>query len=306
MNSREYGLFTKFGTESFKMLFKLAGEGPSNKEPIWVYPYGPDDPALTIRNNYFQSFASQGDFAFTRSLVVDFLCIDGLPIDQSPLYQGEVSSESVFINRDLRLSGTVVKKGDPFRGGVPYIPTLTARTGYMMYKYFDSVGAGMVSGTVDFQFIRYGEVLLNYAEATYELTNSITDADLNLSINLLRDRAGVAHLTNGFVADHNLNMQREIRRERRVELALEGFRYDDLLRWKIAEVELPKPLLGVKFINGEYGNVSASNLNLTPEGYIIVEPASQRSFDASKHYLWPLPLNQLAMNPNLTQNPNWK
>jgi hypothetical protein len=86
-------------------------------------------------------------------------------------------------------------------------------------------------------------------------------------------------------------------------LAQEGFRYWDLIRWKTAEVELPKPVLGNYFFKDEFGTAAA--VNLTPENYILVQAASFRKFDPSRDYLWPLPINEIALNPSLTQNPNW-
>jgi hypothetical protein len=145
---------------------------------------------------------------------------------------------------------------------------------------------------------------LIYAEATYELEGGISDADLNLSINLLRQRASVAmpKLTNTFVATNGLDMRTEIRRERRVELALEGFRYWDLIRWKIAETELPKDVLGSYFFP-EFGTSVIPLLNA--QNFIIAQKSTVRQFNASRDYLWPFPINELALNPNLKQNPNW-
>jgi hypothetical protein len=87
---------------------------------------------------------------------------------------------------------------------------------------------------------------------------------------------------------------------------MEGFLYDDLLRWKTAEVELPKPLLGVRVFAAEYPGVDPSTVNMTADSILIAEPESKRSFDVTKNYLWPLPLNQVALNPQLEQNPNWQ
>jgi hypothetical protein len=98
-------------------------------------------------------------------------------------------------------------------------------------------------------------------------------------------------------------MRDEIRRERRVELAQEGHRYWDIIRWKIAETELPKPVLGNFFFKTEFG--TATTVNLTPDNFILVTPASFRKFDPAKDYLWPLPLNEISLNPNLKQNPGW-
>ncbi len=308
MNSNEYKLFDKFGPESYKQLFKIAGEGPGNKEAIWVFPYGVDYDFEVLRT-YFGASNVDGYAGITKSLVDDFLCTDGLPIEKSPLFKGWQDASSEFINRDLRLNGTIVKKGDSYTDRKPYIPSLQSITGYTINKYFDVREKNgvleRVNYYIDMILIRYAEVLLNYAEATYELNNSISDADLNISINLLRTRAGVTHLSNSFVAANGLNMQKEIRRERRVELGMEGFRYDDLLRWKTAEIELPKAVLGAKIFKAEYPGVDPTKFNMTTDGFIIAELASKRSFDQAKMYLWPLPLNQLALNNKLVQNPNW-
>jgi hypothetical protein len=101
-------------------------------------------------------------------------------------------------------------------------------------------------------------------------------------------------------------MRDEIRRERTVELALEGFRYDDLIRWKTAEKLLPTDLLGAKYTEADWPNTSASNLNLNADNVLIVEPASTRSFDPARNYLYPIPFNEITLSGgNVVQNPNW-
>jgi hypothetical protein len=306
MQSGEYQLFTAYGDSSYKRLFKQDGEDPAtNKEAIWVWLYGPDNQSAKqqIRLNNYSAKTAQGEYAISRSLVNSYLCTDGLPIDQSPLYKGETKAYSEFENRDPRLNGTVIKKGDIYgQASTPFIPNLNAPSGYFITKYYDE---DQGSGPVNVMIIRYAEVLLNYAEATYELDDAISDADLDMSINLLRDRVNMPHLTNAFVTAHGLNMRSEIRRERRVELGMEGFRYDDLLRWKTAELELPKATEGVRLFAAEYPGVDPATVNMTADSIVIVEPASKRHFDASKQYLWPLPVDQLALNPNLKQNPGW-
>lgn len=306
MQSGEYQLFNKFGTDSYRQLFKTAGEGPQNKEAIWVWMYGPTNADTKVRTTNYPEQVIQGNYSVTRSLVDAYLSVDGLPIEKSPLYQGQVDASSEFIDRDPRLNGTVIKKGDIYNYGAPYVPGLIAPTGYHITKYYDvNIPAKNLIGTIDLMVIRYAEVLLNYAEATYELAESVSDADLDMSINLLRDRAGMPHLANAFVSSNGLNMRDEIRRERRVELGMEGFRYDDLLRWKTAETELPKEVLGVKLFPAEYPGVDPAVVNLNSDGFVIVEPDSKRNFDPAKNYLWPLPVSQIALNPNLAQNPNW-
>lgn len=307
MQSDEYSLFDAFGSsDSYTQLFKLAGEGPDNHEAIWVWLYGPTNADTKINPTNYPAQVIQGTISISRSLVDSYLCTDGLPIEKSGLYQGRVNATSEFEARDPRLNGTVVKKGDLYGYATPFVPSLVASTGYFINKYYDvNVAVKNLIGTLDLMVIRYPEVLLNYAEASYELNDAISDADLDLSINVLRDRVGMPHLTNAFVGANGLNMQMEIRRERRVELAMEGFRYDDLLRWKTAETELPKDILGVRLFKAEYPGVNPSSVNLTADSIVIAEPASKRTFDPSKQYLWPLPVSQLALNPNLQQNPNW-
>ena len=155
---------------------------------------------------------------------------------------------------------------------------------------------------IDRPVLRYAEVLLTYAEARFELDNAISDADLDLTLNRLRARAGVAKLTNAFVTANGLTMREEIRRERRVELAQEGFRYWDLIRWKTAEIELPKPILGIYFFKSEF---PPATVNLTPDNFILVQATNFRKFDPAKDYLWPLPINEISLNPALKQNPGW-
>jgi hypothetical protein len=164
------------------------------------------------------------------------------------------------------------------------------------------------AATTDRILIRYAEVLLIYAEAKFELNGSISDADLNLSINLLRTRVGFApKLTNAFVTTNNLSMRDEIRRERTVELALEGFRYDDLMRWKLAEALLPQNLLGAKFIASEWVGTNGNSLNLNSDQVLITEPVTSRHFRPERDYLYPVPIHEITTSGgNVVQNPNWQ
>lgn len=82
-----------------------------------------------------------------------------------------------------------------------------------------------------------------------------------------------------------------------------GYRYWDIIRWKTAEVELPKPALGNYFFKSEYP--ANTTVNLTTDNIILVQAASFRKFDAARDYLWPLPINEIALNPGLKQNPGW-
>ena len=99
---------------------------------------------------------------------------------------------------------------------------------------------------------------------------------------------------------------REIRRERTVELAFEGYRRDDLRRWKTAETVLPQAIRGVKFAGTEfetrYPDVDPA---VDANGFIVAEPAASRSF-LPKHYLDPIPLQQIQLSKGtLEQNEGW-
>ncbi len=102
-------------------------------------------------------------------------------------------------------------------------------------------------------------------------------------------------------------MREEIRRERTVELALEGFRYDDLMRWKKAETVLPQELLGARYVEADWPGTNANSLNLNADRVLIVEPASTRHFQANRDYLYPVPFNEITLSGgSVIQNPNWQ
>lgn len=310
----QFSLFTALGTEqSYRKLFIEAGE--DSKEVILSRRY-----VLDINGTHNATrWLEQNIMNPTRSLVDSYLCKDGLPITDSPLFKGYGTMASEFENRDPRLKQTVLKPGVQYIGGgatvqtyeKPRLEGALTRTGYTNYKFLgETVKSWAGNAEYDNIVFRYGEVLLNYAEAKFELDGSISDSDLNLSINKLRDRVGMPHLTNMHVSINTLNMQYEIRRERKIELACEGFRFNDLMRWKIAEIEMPKAIKGIKFVGTEYESVFPDlspgvHFQVDAEGFIVAEPAANRSFTASKHYLRPLPKKQINLNPNLQQNPNW-
>ena len=258
-----------------------------------------------------------------------YLCADGLPIDKSLLFQGYDSCRTEFYHRDPRMTESIIVPADSiirpqFSEAEPQWPGVgnnrNVNSGYMLYKFISEVSAPTTSSAGDFDWndLRYAEVLLIYAEATFESNGAISDADLDKSINVLRDRVQMPHLTNAFVTTNGLDMRTEIRRERSVELAFEGFRWDDLRRWKTAETVLPNSLLSIKITGtqwnsplvtigsdttpGLFYNLPASQLE---NGFLVLQPKSQRSFDLNKNYLLPLPTKQIALNPKLVQNPGW-
>ena len=302
IDSKQHDLFSG----SYFDLFQMAGEGRQNKENIIVNQYGVSPTERVQTHSYYRGTIENGNLNPTKSLVDSYLMVDGLPIDKSPLYKKPVVSLDVFKNRDARMDATFLKRGDPYIFTKPVYDVAALvfqKTGFTFRKTANIEDWNTQASTIDRPLLRYAEVLLIYAEATYELNGSISDAVLDQTINRLRQRGGVAKLTNAFVAANGLNMRDEIRRERRVELAQEGFRYWDLIRWKTAEIELPKPILGNFFFKDEFG--TATKPQLTPDNYILVQAASFRKFDPARDYLWPIPINELALNPALKQNPGW-
>ncbi|MFV0506695.1 MAG: RagB/SusD family nutrient uptake outer membrane protein [Bacteroidales bacterium] len=253
----------------------------------------------------------EASIAPTKKLADAFLCIDGLPIQFSPLFKGYNSLNSEFVDRDPRMAFTIWEPGTDF-GGNPLVPELRmTSTGYWPKKPGDPKALSVTFVYTDQILLRTGEVLLNYAEAVYELDGAISDTDLNLSINKLRTRAHMPKLTNAFVngsnsANKKLDMLEELRRERRIELAGEGFRYYDLIRWKTAETDLPIAILGAKFQKDYYPEiVPGVDIFIDENGFIIAQGVENRQFISPKNYLFPVPLGQIALNSSLEQNPGW-
>ncbi|GHA31424.1 hypothetical protein GCM10007103_11320 [Salinimicrobium marinum] len=254
----------------------------------------------------------------TKSLVDSYLMIDGLPIEDSPLY-GVENYQDVFENRDPRMSQTILEPGAEWGGRydgqevnetpeIFRIPKFLSDrrgavtlTGYYFTKYAElSAVPTYRRDANDFHLLRYAEVLLTYAEAKLE-QGTLTQEDLDKSINLLRDRVGMKHMVISEIEANGLDLREEIRRERRVELALEGQRYFDIKRWKKGEL-LALDVKGTN-VNWLPNPDTAGNLRTDEEGFIIAHTG--RTFDPSRHYLWPVPLPQLERNPDLTQNPGW-
>jgi len=317
MTEGKHSLFTGSGELSFQDLFRYPGETyAKNKENILAKLFGKDIQNIVVSNGgYMRPNLTDGRNAATRAFVNLALFADGLPSGKSPLDSTglETGLLTDYQNRDPRMVQTLFKVGDPYASISGASPAYGNTYYYHQQKYWTGQADFLVSPNIflDFIAIRYAEVLLNYAEAVYELSGSISDADLDKTINLLRKRATnnnnskLALLSNAFVSANGLNMRDEIRRERSIELAYEGFRYWDLLRWKTAEVELPKPLLERKYFTGV--NYGGSTKPPMLNGYVLLQAADKRKFDAQKDYLWPLPSGQIGLsNGTLTQNPGWK
>ncbi|PXV63038.1 putative outer membrane starch-binding protein [Dysgonomonas alginatilytica] len=305
----------------FDKLFKFEGEGSKNLENIFVKVYGPNGAGTAVHGN---CRAMENTYSVTRQMIDLFLYKDGLPREKSPLkISPETSFDDALTNRDPRLKMTIYSIRELSYKNSPYIPFINQHGyGYSLKKgYVDSEWNTVGKETIDKAIIRYGEILISYAEALYEHNGSITDDQLNKTVNKLRDRVGFdVKLTNEFATANGLTMIDEIRRERTVELLDEGFRYDDIIRWKIAEKVLPTYIIGAKFVASETnkaradiqdrltdatGKLKGKQVYSESDMYVI-EMAENRRFDPERDYLYPIPLNEVALSKgNITQNPNW-
>ncbi len=170
--------------------------------------------------------------------------------------------------------------------------------------------------TLDVFIFRYAEVLLNYAEAKAEL-GECDDAVLDITVNELRDRVEMPHLTAevGFTdpawPDYGYQLTPllyEIRRERAVELLGEGFRWDDIVRWRAGKlIENPKTMLGMKVSQTLRDSYDDFNRTVNEDGFLVVYPDKNSRKWNDKLYLHPLPIEETTMNPNLLpNNPGWE
>lgn len=287
---------------------------------------------LGIFTNHVQSYHRGYNGGATKSFVEDYLCTDGNPIiladgSTNPLYKGDAVFEDLFENRDPRLRQTILHPEDVLKYGYgnfdtrPY-PRLRGmnggqriETGYHIIKVFDPVTSYATYNTSNTPAIilRFAEALLNYAEAKAEL-GTITQDDLDMSINRLRDRVGMPHLGLNppmdprYANDGVSSLIVEIRRERRIELFMEGFRYDDLRRWKQGK-KLEQPDLGIRLEDmTRYAGTNVATTMVDGIPYVDVYKGTDWAdpvFDESKHYLWPIPLSAISQNPNIKQNPGW-
>lgn len=304
-----------------------------NPEVILFRHYEPG--ILTHALNSYNNLEPQT--GVSKDAVEAYLLSDGLPIGLSPLYQGDKNIDEVMANRDPRIYGTLVSDELRLNGIAPNYST----TGFATHKFLNEVIKNLPEGSSNLNYtdspvMRFGEVLINYAEAAVELGTvggaPLTQSDLDISINVLRDRPGVMlpHLevagesaaVNGMVYDDPnrdpevSSIIWEIRRERRIELMMEGFRTDDLKRWKkfeYTDTEQNSNINRGAWIDREdYPNLQSSvTLTEGEQGYIIPSTAavSQRLFEDPKVYLDPVPLNQITLyqekGVTLTQNPGW-
>ncbi len=304
---------------------------------------------------------SSGGVSSSRKMMDMFLCTDGLPVNISPLFKGYHEFASEFENRDARMSAYFAVPGRRYwrsnneyskpanfsvspeseAGNQITMPNLLSyeATGYGARKFCSEEARAEYQQCADYMHIRLPEMLLTYAEATIELSGNISDTDLTNTINVIRQRAHIADLTNALVSNNGLDMKEEIRRERSIELYGEGFRVSDLCRWGIAEKELARPTCsyyveydGTPTLFATEDNPNNAGQKIydasvwAGKGYVTTEDADQSTYTAGmpkvkagaliietqpnrifskKNYLQPIPTDEIALNPELKQNPQW-
>ncbi|NHA06358.1 RagB/SusD family nutrient uptake outer membrane protein [Mucilaginibacter sp. HC2] len=309
----------------------------SSKEIMFWGAYNQQAGITTYWQNYYQ-FGSGGTNSdgLSKSLVDDYLCTDGKPISLSPLYKGNDSLAHQLKNRDPRLRQSVFLYGDTVISNIPGASPLKlftypglvsgtpCTTGFQIRKglntdYFQDShnGPGGTDGVI---YMRYAEILLIYAEARAEL-GTLTQGDVDMTINKLRDRVKMPHLNIASIAaDPNWLFPslspviNEVRRERRIELACEGYRLNDVLRWAAAPtVIVGKSPLGAKanqFLTVIPAIKIGTNLFVNADGYIapygnVSSMASGYQFNVNRDYLLPIPVQETVVNPAIKQNPGW-
>lgn len=297
-----------------------------------------------------------------KDMLQSYLMKDGSFYSQQGDYD-KFSFVKEFENRDPRLAQTyafpgwrLIYSSTYSQGAGIYVQQFAKNfSGYHQIKGFLNTLSQERRRNNDIPVYRYAEVLLNFAEAKAEL-GTITQADLNKSINILRNRAGMPALLTSvgidpiiaaeypLVTSFQRNIILEIRRERRVELAFEGYRFNDLMRWKAGKLLEKKPKglyfndLGKHDLTGD----GVPDIVLLPQSASIPDTKEQNSlgeplkyyrvgvfgqdvsfyisegnkgfvdvvenvgkFDTPKYYYRPIPQSDVLLNPNLKQIFGW-
>lgn len=344
MRNSTYGLY-KSGTNPYQALF--ASINAIQQEIILARDY---NGSLNLRHDVqgFENTASKGRPGMSKRIVNMYLNKNGSRFTDMNGYDTKMFFDECQ-NRDPRLSQTIRTPGYKRPGATVHAAPnfASAMTGYHLIKYSGDTkyDVGDTSEN-DIPLFRTAEVYLNYAEAKAE-RNTLNQNDLDRSIKLIRERVGMIHLNmadaNSFpdtylsdiyphVSGDNKGVILEIRRERIVELMMEGFRYYDLMRWKAGSC-MDADFLGIYFpgvgsydLNQDgivdvclYKNVKPAvkateflEIGVTVEltkgeyGNVICYKGVPRHWNEERDYLYPIPSqDRILTNGALTQNPGW-
>lgn len=329
-----------------EMFTHADGAGTYTNEFIWTRDYDIDLLVTYAINNQFVN-SQHANRAYTRQFINTYLMLDGTPFTSKYEDYNSVNFTTECLDRDYRLAQTIRTPGFTRDNGATHWPpdVTFARTGYHAIKFLtdDSQKDTQVSTlATDVPIIRYAEILLAYAEAKAELGEMTVDI-WNKTIKPLRERAGVKSIY-PTVADQYMveyfqgkvtdPVILEVRRERGIELTMEGQRYNDIMRWKQGEL-LTRQRMGLWITNieipldlnndGTPETIVTRNSSLISTLNILqIDEASQAGHKLSEgtygnilpstaiihnwhdyKYVRPIPTTAIQENSNLTQNPGW-
>lgn len=359
--SGSYGKYKLYSSnkpaDDYREMF--AAQDANTDEYILAVKY---DQGLGIKHNAnsYSINATQGHPGYARKFVCTYLMKDGTRFTDMPGWQTMPFVDEMK-DRDPRLCQSVRGLNYHRQGAndILAVDLGCTVTGYQPIKFVTESKIGSYScdknneTSSDLPEFRYAEVLLNYAEAKAEL-ESLSQDDLNKSINEIRKRAGMPNMDlakananpdpylmspeTGFTTlptGSNIGVILEIRRERGIEMVQEGRRWNDIIRWKCGKMidqsftgaYIPGPgsydftgdgkpdyiffasgTVAPVALNGETLIEIGKDIYLTNgnSGYINgTRDENRQGFNEERDYLYPIPSNELQLNPNLVQNPKW-
>lgn len=310
-----YELDKSEGRDSYEKLFQIGGEYSSE---IIFFTQRAKDLYVTawLQYLYPECYGGWHQYSVYNELVREYFCVDGKSIEDSPLY----NEEDPYVNRDIRLYASVFMpplgtfEGQTYNG-VTYDCFNGANTndsynrytrfnGYCPKKGFDPsvLNSNLLQSYEYTPIFRYAEVLLSYLEAVNEASpSSVTQALPDLTINDVRDRVGLPPYSMVDLSSQDI-VREAVRKERRVELAFEGLRYFDILRWGTASELLNHTFTGVKLSdNPDDRNYRGAGSTASAVDENLYYQFEKREWAPYNRY-FPIPQGDMNINKNLIQN----
>lgn len=299
--------------------------------------------------NYSRLSTSSDIIGLEKAFVNTYLMNDGTRFTDRAGYD-KIMFVDECRNRDPRLAQTIRTPGYTREGKRMAASVYTSMTGYTIHKYLSgSKNDANMKDESDIPLFRLGEVFLNYAEAKAEL-GTLTQNDIDETVNALRKRVGMKGMLNlekananpdKYLEDNfypgvtgaNKGVILEIRRERAIELVQEGFRWNDMCRWKAGSTftrtykGMYFPGLGTYDLDSDgnidlciykgerpqYGNIEYKQLgsdifleNGEEGGNMLINSNWEKTWNEDRDYLYPIPIQERLLNTSLTQNNGWE
>lgn len=339
---------------NYSDLFTLTGQAKSDvrDEMLWELMY-----SSAGTQNYHWVGLGQASRNYGQSgrhptsLLADtYECIDGKRIDKSPLYDPKHPNR----NRDPRFEATLRMHNDTvdyytttgvnkviidayatqtkFYSGsghfwfystnkdinstAAWTSFVNAGCGYLWQKYTGETTESLSAQTCNIAVMRYAEILLTYAEAKIEL-GEFKDQSVYDAINAVRNRAGMPSISSDKKESQD-KMRQLVRRERKVELIMEGLHFVDMRRWGIGDLENEHPCYGIPLATIKYEGMTDIPNYVTDTRHDLNDIASYEDYkdklkvrDANRYWdskfaLWPIPQIEIDRDPNIIQNDGYK